>query len=555
VASYPVAIPQCFVDIYTYEGNTYSLQGAQVRAVVVTKSIDPQADTGTFALTLAPGGPNGANQIPSWSDVITPMSLVVIGMRRGTNAAITMLGVVRAVGENQEWPVDRPGAPVDRQILITGFDFSYFYTMFTYYSLWYLGATGVGVSAQTPSEGLPTQLGASYLIGDPGQIAAAWFEGIMAGSIGVLSRSFVPFQGGKIFFGTAMARVIETYDVMVPYGEYFVGTEGSWIDKYRLMLPFPFYEFFVTTSPTTGGTTSYEDPEGVNYADNSSGYAFTSKGLGSSITASPVMVARRNPVPALTAQIENGVANFNGIDATAWRKLTVNQLDLGGFVSSQVSFDESQVHNLYVINPTFGTALNGGSNSSIIPYVMTAGGAGDAASIHRYGLRPASIETHWQCDPTGQFAQLNESSPVNNFILGATLLARYASYWHPTPLMAKATVTTWLRPDILPGTIFRYSPFKGDVTWDFYVTGVTHRWVFGGPSVTQLTLERGLPTSVYADNNLLYNIHLGNATRVGSTYTVGLPYDSSPTLQAIALGNFQDFLSNIASVYSKPQAP
>ena len=272
------------------------------------------------------------------------------------------------------------------------------------------------------------------------------------------------------------------------------------------------------------------------------------------MSAAPTLVARRNPLPVLTAEVGESAASFSGIDASLWQQLPVSQPDTGGFVSTQPMFDEAQVHNLYVVNPTWASALNGGTNSSIIPYLFQASAAGDAASIHRYGLRPASVETHWLTDLTGNFAE-NGSSENNLTLLATQLLARFASYWHPTPLMAKSTITTWLRPDILPGTVFRYSPFKNDVTWDFYVTGVAHRWVFGGPSLTTLTLARGLPTTVYADQDLLKNIHLGNATRQGSTYTAGLPYDSAATLQMIGLGQFQDFLSNIAQVYVKPQAP
>ena len=547
-----VSTPLCSVDIYTYEGNSYSIQGAQVLAATVSKSIDPTQDAGMFSITLAPGGPNGPNTIPSWGDVITPMSLVVIGMARGGNAAITMLGVVRSIEEPQVWPVGR-GGPVQRTIVISGFDFSYFFTMFTYYSLWYMGATGAGLASNgaTPSSGLPTILGDAYLIGDPGKIAAAWFNGVMAGQNGVLSKSFVPFQGSQVPFGTAVANLFELYDVTVPYGEYFVGTEGSWLDKFRLILPFPFYEFFIITAPNSDPYTA----AGSTYAGAQIGYPFTSSGLGPSVTASPTIVARRNPLPVLTAATSGGLPAFTGIDTTLWQQLPVSQLDLGGFIASQPSFDESQVHNLYVVNPTWASALNGGSNSSIVPYLLQYGAAGDTASIHRYGLRPASIETHWLSDPTGGFAQQNGQNPQTLESLTGELLARYASYWHPTPLMAKSTVTTWLRPDILPGTIFRYAPFKGDATWDFYITAVTHKWQFGAPCVTQLTLARGLPTTVYADQSLLFNVHLGNATREGSVYKVGLPYDNSPTLKAIPTSQFQAFLSNIAAVYVTPQSP
>ena len=544
-----VAFPQTFVDIYTYEGNNFSLQNGQALSVRVSRDTINQ-ENGTFNIVLAPGGPDGPNMIPSWADVITPMSLVVIGMRRGSNQNVTMVGVVRVIEELTSWPVNQSGTRVERAINISGMDFSYFFTMFTYNTLWFLASQGAG-SSSVPSGGLPTILGPSLTQGNPATIAAAWLNDIMAGSNGVLSKSFVPFNGTRVFFPTAIASIFEMYDVLVPFSTTFFNEGMSWMAKFRQILPAPFYEVFVTTAPLFNPYSETVATPGFTQQ----GYGFYSVGLGPGTQSAPTFVARMTPIPVLVATLVDGTPQFESVDTTRWQLLTVNQLDAPGPITNSVVFDESGAHNFYTITPMVAFSLNGGSNSNIMATVFNFATAGDVVSMHRYGFRPASSETTWMSDPTGQIAQQAGEGVAADDLVDGTLVARLASYWHPTPLMAKAEVTTWLRPDILPGTIFRYNPFKNDVTWDFYIAGVEHEWTFGGASKTKLTLERGLPTSVYADQNLLYNILIGNATRSGSVYTIGIPYDDSDTLMPLNQANFQTFLSELAPVYSTPQAP
>ena len=138
----------------------------------------------------------------------------------------------------------------------------------------------------------------------------------------------------------------------------------------------------------------------------------------------------------------------------------------------------------------------------------------------------------------------------------ATLLGRLCGYYEATPLMARAAPTTWLRPDIEIGSKFTYAPFRDGVNWDFYIEKVMHSYVFGGPSKTQLTLSRGLPSSIYNDSSstgLLYNIHIGNAQRVGGVYKIGLPSGSAAPLTAVPPKQFSDWMISLDTLYVTPQ--
>src|SRR5579871_5893138 len=112
--SYQQASPICFVDVYPSESASISLPQAALISVNVSKNIGQ--DMGTFQLNLVPGGPNGLNQPPSWAQLITPMSFVVITMSRGDNTEIVMLGIVQSVTEAALF---QPEASVQRVIQVT----------------------------------------------------------------------------------------------------------------------------------------------------------------------------------------------------------------------------------------------------------------------------------------------------------------------------------------------------------------------------------------------------------------------------------------------------
>jgi hypothetical protein len=106
-----VATPACYVDIYPFEGGAYTLSGDNANLLSLTTSKNIRTGQGTFNMTLAPGGPYGPNARPGWLEILTPMSLVVIGHARAGRAAVTMIGVVKTINTTEAWV---PGQGVRR---------------------------------------------------------------------------------------------------------------------------------------------------------------------------------------------------------------------------------------------------------------------------------------------------------------------------------------------------------------------------------------------------------------------------------------------------------
>ena len=129
------AQPRVGIEVYPFEegGAKYNLtssNGALIDATI-SKSIHTQ-EPGTFTLTLAPGGPDGVNSVKTWTEIFTPMSLVIINGSRYDNDNLIMIGIVSNVTEQQEWDA---ATSAGRVITVTGYDFQYYFTQFTYYTL------------------------------------------------------------------------------------------------------------------------------------------------------------------------------------------------------------------------------------------------------------------------------------------------------------------------------------------------------------------------------------------------------------------------------------
>lgn len=510
----------CCVDIYPFEGGTVTLTGGPVISLSTSKSITQ--DTGSFRIVLAPESPSGSAL--SWPQIITPMSLAVIGLRRGGVAKTVMVGVVRSVTETQVW---QRGAAVTRAFVVEGDDLAYFFTKTDFYTLWYLAAVGaasIGVTA------------AGLLSGDPGTIGQTWFEKIMSG--GVFAQTFVPYKGAQIAFPKLFGELFEKYDVTVPYGDYFLGANGPWFGKFRQIFPFPFYEFFVTTDQEAG---SYGEVGGT---------AFQPSSFPASAAATPAVVARLNPVPQLVSSVKGNMPSFDSIDTSLWEKLPISDTQGVGFIEANIRFSENEVSNFYALNPTWMLGQNGDSNSNLNQFLFNYSVVVDRASVNRYGYRPMIASTLWFTDITGQIAQ---TASANLQQLMATLLGRLCGYYEATPLMAKASVRSWLRPEIQVGSRFRYQPFKDPATWDFYIDTVQHEFIFGGACSTRLELTRGLPSDVYANASLLYNIHIGNAQRFGGVYKTGLPPGSAAPLQAVPPTEFAQWMLTLDKAFITPQ--
>lgn len=560
------AAPTCVVEVYPYEGGKYVLTGGQILSLATDKSVRG-ITPGTFEIDLAPGGPNGAESVPTWSEVVTPNSFVLIGMQRGSAPAIVMAGIVTSVTESQQWLTAERGSQAQRTQVIRGQDFTWFFTSFNYYLQAFSGlvaGTPLGQYLGNLPNGLPVIFGQGLIGGNnpadggPAQVGDAWFNTLMAGPQSLMANTFVPYQGRQVTLHQATAQSWESYPgAYIPMGDNFWTAEGSWAAKFAGIFPFPWYEFFVTTAPS--GAYAPLDDVPVRTV---TGFSFTMQSLPGAPAVSPLVIARVNPAPLLTATGGNTSQQsaLADIDATRWENLDWYKPDPGGFIQSSISFSSDGARNFYLLNPTNLRSLWGGSNTAFGPYMYFYCAGADVASVHRYGFRPEIGTFNWLVDlsPDGKAAQ---NPDLDMRATTASLTAHLMSWWEPQPLMATAQVVLPLRPDILPGTRFRYQPFKDEATdWEFYIDSVSHRFVFSGRpegSVTILGLSRGLPRAVYQDSGasgMLRNVHVGNAQRMNGSYVSGVPAGLGPTAQLVGSPeSITAFLGQLAQAYVSPQ--
>ena len=545
--------PRVVVDIYPYEGGKYTVTGDQAGVLeCITHKDIRNTNPGTFQFRLAPGGPLGPNSGPSWTEIITPMSLVVIGMKRYDHRQIVMIGVVSSPAEIQSWVT---GRGVLRTITVSGYDFQYFFATDNYYTLTMLGATAGAVFGTI---GLPAILGSSLLGGTPASLGEAWYNTIMAGNEGMLSQTYFQYNGSSINFSQIMSNWFEEYPtpaggVEIPIGDFFMVTEGNWMQKFLGFFPFPWYEFFVITAPTSYSQYAI----GQSYQSSASPISLDFKDGQGFLSATPTIVARVNPLP-YTNSYKQGSTPSNGtysMDSTRWSNLQKFNLENTGFIKSDISFNIDEVRNFYIVNPTWYNQMFGVSNNNVAPFLYLFATWIDTGSIHRYGYRPEVAQVQWFADPAGLASQKNASNPLGYKALIQNLALRQTSYFEPTPNMASGEIVMELRPDIIPGNRFSYAPFKNGVEWDFYITSVTQSYVFGEQSTTTLGLSRGLPKTVYDDVKLLTQVHTGYAMRQNGLYVPGIPGEPNQIgLQPIdaASPTTKQILGQIAQVYINP---
>jgi len=599
----PFSVVSCSIEVYTLESGAYSIRSGDglVRAVTVSKSLRG-GSTGRFVVEMAPGGPNGVDSAPDWTEILTPGSHALIGMGRGSEAAIVMDGVITVSTEDQQWQTSAEGSSAVRSQAIVGADFAWFYNTQNWYMLAMQGlvlGTNIGnmlrfapPSTAVSQNGLPSAMSKGLIgNGSPVKIGSAWWDIMSSTSIGILNSTFVPYGGGitRLPFGSVVGQNFEQYpDVFIPYTEQFLGLE-SWMSKFMDIFPWPWYEFFVTTAPSGvysfidlpsdgGATASLTPPSpGVDVSINvsvtanknvvTSGTVFTMRDFPTALPAGPQMVARVTPSPRFDFVSRESVQNYvpGNMDMSRWNALPVRKMHEYGFFESRVEFSSEEAKNYYMLNPTAYQTMFGHSGSNVTPFPFIFAGAADPASVHRYGYRPVDATLRWMYDWNGLTAQQAQTSgsKINIVQTVATLTAALASWWHPLPLMARGQVQLPLSPSIYIGTRFEYAPFKDGVPWTFYIEAVEHRFVFGGRSSTTLTLSRGLPSSVYADSGsdgLLRAIYTGNARRQyvpGSSgiYQIGLPQGTGQGLQVFSSPtNAATLAQQMSQIFVTPQA-
>lgn len=547
------AAPGCAIEIYPFEGSTLVLAPGQISSVIVRKSLRGDG-VGTFDIQLAPGGPLGPEDPVTWSQVITPMSHARIGLSRGMDAAIVMDGVVTGIGESQAWRTSADGvSSAGRGQGISGGDFGWFFRSFNYYALTFYSLTA-GTPVGNALDFVPGSMAALLSKGAIGGSNAADSNPVVVGKVwydimtGILAKTVLPTGPQQLTFAQMLTRNWENYpNVYIPYADFFMTGEESWMDKFQSILPMPWYEFFVTTAPLGVYAAGSQDK----------GLTSTLAAMPGAPAAGPTLVARINPVPAFDvinlAQGQNQVPG--DIDTSRWNALPLYDFTRlpYGFIRSSISFSAGSARNFYQLNPT-GYSTITASNANNIPFPFLFIAAADPASVQRYGFRPQIGTVRWLFDPKGTAAQ-NTAVSVQQTILSLT--GKLISWYHPVPLMAQADVTIPLTPSVLIGTRFRYAPFKSGEPWDFYIEAFEHNFIFGGSSTTRLTLSRGLPAAIYADaasDGLLRAIHVGNAMRQQGRYVVGLPPGAELPLQIISTTEQASQLTgHLAATFVTPQ--
>jgi hypothetical protein len=477
-----------FVAVYPYEGGAYYINGGNSGLLGLVVQKDITQAYGTFSFTLSPGGPSGQS-FPTWTQVLTPYSFVQIGVQRGNTQQIIMMGVVTSCAETQTW---NPGQ-VQRATLVQGADLAYFFSNSNYYNLAYtagLAQTGIGGIGQLSS------LNDGLVGGTPAQLGKAWYTSVMAGNGGILST--VTFNKGNTTY--PFSDVIQywfqeyPFDLPIPNGANFLASQGTWLSKFLSFFNTPWYEFFVITAPQ-------------GYYPAATGPKNSELGaLGQYASAQTFIVARVNPFP-YAKNIGTIESPKWQVDASLWQGLPRNTGNQFGFLNSNVGFTSAMVSNFFLVNVVNSSQLFGGSQSDISAFVADGNAWVDRDSIARYGYLPEIPETEWFYDTGANAQTLAANGQAENFAdLVNDLTYRVIAQYAPTPLMASGQATFPMMPDIMPGTVFTYVPFKDGVTWDFYVQGVAHSFAFGGLNTTTLTLTRGLPSNVYNDTSgmLLY---------------------------------------------------
>jgi len=539
------ATPVVNIEVYPFEdgGTKYSLTSAN--GVLLDAEISKPIHTsqpGSFQLTLAPGGPEGVNSVKTWTEIFTPMSLVIITGARYDNNNLIMIGIVSSITEQQDWDA---GTSASRIISVTGYDFQYYFTQFTYYTLSMLGSTAASIlQATLGAAALPALAGKGLLGGEPQTVGAAWFNDIMAGKNGILSKTVVPYNGSQISFNDIMSQAYDAFPttagIVIPLNEDFLSAEGTWYDKFTRIFPMPWYEFFVITAQN-----DYYLAKGTSLHPAKTEIPYNGK------TYSPTLVARVLPIPQAIY-----IDGKWSMDTSRWEALPSFEMKGHSFINSTVQFDESMVRNFYLIQPTTLLTILGFSASNITPFVLSFQGLIDVASIHRYGYRPQINTTYWFPDVFGNVAQINANNGgvMQDFV--KSLMTRISSWYEPTPLMASGSMTTIFRPDIVPGNRFVYAPFKNGELWEFYIVGVTHNYRFGAETTTTLDLIRGLPQHIYRQQTpgLLTAIHIGEAMRQKGVYIKGLPANIGPGLADVNLQNVYTEMGKVAEVFLTPQA-
>jgi hypothetical protein len=525
--------PIMYVDVYRSSSQpsapiTLTPTNSGLMNLTVEKYIRGDVNTGRFSFTLAPGGPSGVNSPITWTSILTQYSLCVIYGGRGQSKAILMVGLISSITEEQNWSNNS----VRRIINIKGFDLTLYFTTFAYYVLDYLGYTNTLPGNFGPA-GSNSMLNGGTIQNSPDKVGVDWFVNTLVGHTGsspvaspaVLQATYLTYQGNNIPLRNILTYWFEAYTtpantpIIIPVLTNFLISQGRFYDKFVQIFPFPFYEFFINTVPH--GYYPNATPPVVSISTQVPGFG----------TADVVTVGRVNPLP--TADV-NSSGNFI-LERSRWDALTQYSLAPYSFIDSKTEYNIDDIKNFFVISPMGEmTAPGGAPGNNLAPAIEQMGCMFDQQSIAKYGFRSEVDPLIWWVDPydtiLNSVPSTASGTTVPSTLQYESFLLKLASYYEAFPNMLYATVKIPMWPSIIVGNQFQYYPFKNNIQYTFYITGVEHNYNYGANSTTTLYLERGLPTSIYQDtpSGILLDVHLGQAERVNGTIVsasgIGLAY-------------------------------
>lgn len=573
--------PQVEVIIYCNEGPVIKFDGNSSDLLSVSTSKSLRSPVGTFELRLAPSGPlstadsqstttsvlNLPQAYPDYTSVISQNSLVIIRMKRIDRESSTydpqdvfqpatvMVGVVT----HTDSLLSYEDKDVKHIITVSGTDFSYYLTRESYYTFSSLPILQSQALAITSTANLT-----------PKAAGEQWLNDVIFGEHGFLSLvNFYPAPKGKVepiplsdLFYYSFLDYTPAQGASIPVQFTLFQSDGAWWTKFQNIFIPPLYEFFVNTAPLN----FYPQAAQVSGGSNTFPPSLLSSKYQEGV---PVLVARTNPNPFVYYNFETNewiLANFL-VGPT--QGINYYLLSKDNIISAQVGYWQSDIKNFFLFQPYLFSYNNGFSNALTKSLPLLFGTIIDQRSFLKYGYAPAQVTSFWFSDTSGNAAKTLSSETLSFSQTYLSAVSQVASYYSTIPNLLAGRITIPLAPNLLIGNFLETNPWKEGVfnsteqSYVFYVTGVEHRWVMGGPSQTHVTLERGIPHSIFTDQAKLKDFLLNNYTRVNGTLQPIPPEERSESgLTYIPSADFQKMFSdlgvNIGSIidgFSKPITP